>query len=114
MANSPVETARVRIKADAALFHFTHDILLQPDAVANVIKHLKPSARVVASGLKWAGAWAVPVNFLVWLGARHSTTSLHGLQAPWHGLAECIGPMTVTTMWAGGIYIASGTVSGRA
>ncbi len=108
LVNSPVETARIRVKADAALFHFTHDILLQPDAVANVFKHLKPGARVVASGLKWAGAWATPVNFLVWMAARYSTTSLQGLQEPWSGLAEQLGPMKVGMMWADGIYIASG------
>jgi hypothetical protein len=103
-----------RVKADAALFHFTHDILLQPDAVANVLKHLKPGARVVASGLKWAGAWAVPVNMLVWLGAKRSTTSLQGLQEPWRGLVEQIGPMQVEAMWGNGIFVASGTVAGKA
>lgn len=114
LVNSPVETARMRVRADAALFHLTHDILLQPDAIANVVRHLKPGARVVACGLQWAGAWAVPVNMLVWMAARHSTTSLHGLHQPWSGLAERIGPMQVETLWADGIYLATGTVAGRA
>ncbi len=113
LVNSPVETATIRHKADAALFHFTHDILLQPAAVANVIAHLKPGARVVASGLKWADAWAVPVNFLVWMCATHSTTTLQGLQEPWRGLAGRIGPMRVEAMWGNGIYVASGTVAAK-
>ena len=63
---SPVETADIRVTADAALFHFTHDILRRPDAIANVIGHLKPGARVVASGLKWAAPWPMrPINLLV-------------------------------------------------
>src|ERR1039457_1601117 len=41
---SPVETADIPGLADAALFHFTHDILRRPEAVANVIRHLKPGA----------------------------------------------------------------------
>jgi predicted O-methyltransferase YrrM len=113
LVNAPVETARIRVKADAALFHLTHDVLLQPEAVANVVRHLKPGARVVASGLKWAGAWAVPVNSLVWMAARHSTTSLRGLQEPWRGLAEQLGPMNVETMWGDGIYVASRRVVGQ-
>ena len=31
---APVEEARIRVTADAALFHFTHDILQRPEAVA--------------------------------------------------------------------------------
>ena len=54
----PAERARIPLQADAALFHFTHDVLRRPDAVANVMRHLKPGARVVASGLKWSDVWA--------------------------------------------------------
>jgi len=57
---SPVEAAAFNEQADAALFHFTHDILRMPAAMDNVLRHLKPGARVVAAGLKWAApglAW---------------------------------------------------------
>ena len=108
---SPVETARIACRADAALFHFTHDILLRPDAVANVVRHLKPGARVVACGLKWAPAWAMPANLLVLAAALRSVTSLEGLRRPWSGLADCVGPLELTTLWAGTVYIASGRVA---
>lgn len=49
-----IERARQRVKADAAPFHFAHDTLRRPEAMANVLRHLRPGARVVASGLKWA------------------------------------------------------------
>ena len=85
---SPVETAAIAGHADAALFHFTHDILRQPEAIANVMRHLKTRARVVACGLKWADAWALPVNVFVLLAASYSTTTLQGLYEPWSGLAR--------------------------
>ena len=112
---APVETApigQVVRRADAALFHFTHDILCRPDALDHVVAHLKPGARVVASGLKWASGWAFPVNALVLPAALHSVTSLAGLDAPWRELAARIGPLEVESMLFGAVYIAR-SVPGR-
>jgi ubiquinone/menaquinone biosynthesis C-methylase UbiE len=109
---SPVEDADLRIKADAALFHFTHDILQRPEAIANVLSHLKPGARVVASGLKWAAPWLMqPVNLLVLPAALRSVTSLAGLDRPWQRLQEQLGRMTVESRLLGGAYVASGTMA---
>lgn len=108
---SPVESARITCQADAALFHFTHDILLRPQAVANIMRHLKPGARVVACGLKWAPAWALPANLFVAAAALRSVTSLEGLRAPWAILTPYLGAMQLTNVWAGGVYIASGIVA---
>jgi len=106
---SPVETADIRVNADAALFHFTHDILRRPEAIANVISHLKPGARVVASGLKWAAPWLMrPVNLLVLSAALRSVTSLDGLDRPWQLLQDQLGQMNVESRLLGGAYIASG------
>jgi SAM-dependent methyltransferase len=109
---SPVEAALIPEPADAALFHFTHDILRQPQAVANIVRHLKPGARVVASGLKWAGGWASPMNFFVWPAALHSVTTLEGLSEPWSRLADRTGPLTVETLLWGAVYLASGRAAG--
>lgn len=107
---SPVEDADLRIKADAALFHFTHDILQRPEAIANVLSHLKPGARVVASGLKWAAPWLMqPVNLLVLPAALRSVTSLTGMDRPWQRLQKQLGRMTVESRLLGGAYVASGT-----
>ncbi|WP_372526253.1 class I SAM-dependent methyltransferase [Piscinibacter sp.] len=108
---SPVETADIPELADAALFHFTHDILRRPEAVDNVVRHLKPGAHVVASGLKWAGTWAIPVNLLVLPAALHSVTSLEGLQKPWSKLAARTGPLDVESMLLGAVYVASGRLA---
>ena len=106
---SPVETADLRVNADAALFHFTHDILRRPEAIANVLGHLKPGARVVASGLKWATPWLMrPVNLLVLPAALRSVTSLEGMDQPWRLLQEQLGRMNVESRLGGTAYVASG------
>lgn len=111
LLGSPVETADIPGMADAALFHFTHDILRRPEAIANVIRHLKPGARVVASGLKWAASWANPANLLILPAALHSVTSFEGLRQPWSRLAAHTGPLDVETMLLGAVYIASGELA---
>jgi ubiquinone/menaquinone biosynthesis C-methylase UbiE len=106
---SPVEDADLQVRADAALFHFTHDILRRPEAIANVLARLKPGARVVASGLKWASPRLLrPVNWLVLPAALRSVTSLDGMDRPWQLLEEQLGPMEVESQLLGGAYIASG------
>jgi SAM-dependent methyltransferase len=110
---SPVETVPLTGLADAALFHFTHDILQRSEAIAHVMQHLKPGARVVACGLQWAPLWALPVNLLVLPAALRSVTSLEGMEQPWKGLISFLGPVKVKRLWGGGVYIASGRVAGQ-
>jgi SAM-dependent methyltransferase len=71
---APAETARLPGRADAALFHFTHDILRRPEAVAHVVRHLKPGARVVACGLKWTTDWGGLANLFVLPAALRSVS----------------------------------------
>jgi ubiquinone/menaquinone biosynthesis C-methylase UbiE len=95
--------------ADAALFHFTHDILCAPTAVANVMQALRPGASVVACGLKWTALWAWPVNLFVLGAALHSVTSLDGLATPWRVLAESLDELMVESAMAGAVFIAHGS-----
>jgi len=113
LIKSPVEEAEVPILADAAIFHFTHDILRTPSAVANVIRSLKPGARVVASGLKWAGRWALPTNLMVLQAALVSVTSLEGLAEPWSNLARWARIDNVEMMLGRGVYIATASAGGE-
>jgi SAM-dependent methyltransferase len=106
---APASSAQVQGQADAALFHFTHDIVREDAAIANVLSHLKPGARVVASGLQWAPPWMWPTNGFVMLAALYSVTSLEGLGHPWDRVAAHLGDVEVQTALMGGIYIASGT-----
>lgn len=110
LIEAPVENAAIAVRASAALFQFTHDILQRPEAIANVVRHLCPGARVVACGLQWAPFWTLPVNLFVLPAALHSVTTLRGLQQPWRRLAEAIGGLDVETTLAGAVYFASGVL----
>jgi SAM-dependent methyltransferase len=105
---APAAVARVPVQADAALFHFTHDIVREEAAIANVLSYLKPGARVVASGLQWAPPWMFPTNGFVLLAAIYSVTSLEGLVQPWDRLSAHLRDVEVRTALMGGIYIANG------
>ncbi len=105
-----VEEAAIPVAADAAMFHFTHDIMRTPKALANVCSHLKPGARVVAAGLKWAPIRAMPLNLLVWNAALRSTSTREGLARPWSHLEPLLSRLEMEQMLGGTVYIASGVV----
>jgi len=100
-------------RADAALFHFTHDVLRDPEALDHVLAHLKPGAHVVAAGLQWAPPWMVPTNLFVLGAALYSVTCMEGLAQPWTLLAKRLHEVELVTRGFGGIYLASGRVRSR-
>lgn len=106
LLNAPAEDAQIRHAADAMLMHFTHDVLQNAAALDNVLRCLKPEATVVASGLKWAPPWALPVNLFVLPAALHSVSSLVGLRRPWQLLADRLGEPQLQYMLGGGVYLA--------
>ncbi len=97
--------------ADAALLHFTHDVLRDPAALDHVLAHLKPGARVVASGLQWAPPWMLPTNLFVLGAALYSVSSLDGLEQPWTMLAKRLQSFEVRGFPWVGIYVAGGRVA---
>lgn len=108
LIQSSAEDAALGCGADAALFHFTHDILRAPRAVANVAAALRPGARVAASGLQWANVWAWPLNLFVLGAALHSVSSLAGLDRPWSLLADSLQDLTVEPLLGGAVFLAQG------
>lgn len=106
---APAEEAHIDRCADAALFHFTHDVLRRPAALDRVLRHLKPGARLVACGLQWASPWAVPVNLFVWGAAWRSVSSMRGLDRPWSLLAERVRGLGVEELLFGAVFLAHGT-----
>ncbi len=105
-----VEAAGLPAAADAALFHFTHDVLQRPDAVANVMRSLRPGACVVAVGLRWAPRRVALVNLAVWVAARHSVSTTDGLDCPWRHLEPWLENLKVEARWLGAVYLVSGAV----
>ena len=110
LIDAPAEEAAVRGRMDAAMFHFTHDVLREPRALDNVLRHLRPGGRVVAVGLQWAPQWALPANFFVALAALYSVSTFDGLARPWDLLAARLQQFKLRTALLGGIYVASGVV----
>jgi SAM-dependent methyltransferase len=111
---APAARAPIHARGDAALFHLTHDIVRDEPSLAHVLKHLKPGARVVASGLRWAPAWMWPTNVFVMLAALYSVSSLEGLGQPWDKLAAHLDQLSVQSALMGGMFIATGRYHGPA
>lgn len=105
-----VEEAELPRQADAAFFHLVHDILQSPQAVAHILSHLKPGARIAATGLKWTAPWLLPWNTLVGLFAAQSITNFDQLAAPWQPLVDQGVALEVETVLMGTIYVASGAL----
>lgn len=112
LVGAPADEAPIEGLADAALFHFTHDIVRTPAAIENVLNHLKPGARVAATGLQWAHPLAWPVNLFVWGAALYSVTTLDGLDNPWSCLAHYIPGLQARPTWMGGVSMATGVWPG--
>lgn len=108
LITASAEAARWHGRADAALFLFTHDVLQSDEALANVLAHLKPGARIAAAGLQWAPVWALPLNLFVLSAALYSVTTLAGLDRPWQRLAARLDDLQVEPMMGGAVYVASG------
>lgn len=110
LIQSPIEFAEIGALGDAALFHFTHDVMRTHGAVRNVLQNLRHGARVVACGLKWAPVWAMPVNGAVLYAAMRSVSTFEGLRRPWTHLEPQLADFQIEERQAGSIYIASGRI----
>lgn len=110
---TPLAQARLAGSADAALFHFTHDILQDETALRHVVAHLRPGARLAAVGLVWAPPWALLSNLFVLGAGLYSVGSLQGLEQPWSKLEALCGPLELRLPMPGGLFIATGHSSGH-
>lgn len=98
--------------ADAVLFNYVHDISRTPLAVANVLRQLKPGARVAMAGMKYFPWWTGPLNILAWAKNRPYNARPGGLWRPWSLVAaRCDGFVCHSTQWGMG-YIAHGRFKG--
>jgi ubiquinone/menaquinone biosynthesis C-methylase UbiE len=107
---SPIEDAAIPRAVDAALFHFTHDIMRTRNAVANVVKNVRPGGTIVAAGLKWAPLRSMALNPLVWGAAKRSTSTLEGLARPWSYLEQLVPNLLVEEMLAGTVFVVKATI----
>lgn len=110
--NQPAETVQLPALADAVLFNYTHDICRSPEAVRNILRQVKPGARVAMAGIKAFPRWTGPLVLLAWLKNRPYNANPGGLRTPWIGVARhCDDFRWHSTQWGMG-YIASGIYRG--
>lgn len=108
LVESRVETATLP-DADAALFFFTHDLLRTPAAVDTVLRAVRPGGRVVVAGAKRPSLWLLPLAVTAHLVMRRYITTTDGIATPWDLVAARLDDVTVDALFAGCIYIASGS-----
>jgi demethylmenaquinone methyltransferase/2-methoxy-6-polyprenyl-1,4-benzoquinol methylase len=93
---------------DAVLFNYVHDISRSDAAVANILRQLKPGARVAMAGMKFFPWWTGPLNLLAWAKNRPYNVHAADLWSPWDKVARhCTGWQIESTQWGMG-YIAHG------
>ena len=96
LIRSRIEEAAIPGRADTALFAFSHDIARSPEAVENVVQHVKPGGRIAVVGVTWGPWWALPLNLIQWLTMRRGATTYEGLDRPWSNLEKLMPGLQVT------------------
>ena len=106
----PAESVQLPRLADAVLFNYVHDISRTPAAVANIMRFVRPGAKVAMAGMKYFPWWTGPLNLLAWLKNRPYNARAADLWAPWDiVLPYTTGMLRETTQWGMG-YIAHGKI----
>jgi ubiquinone/menaquinone biosynthesis C-methylase UbiE len=111
LIESSIEEAAVPETVDAALFALSHDIMRSPDAVENVVQHVKSGGRISVVGMTWNPWWALPFNLIHAFRLRRGATTYEGLGRPWTHLEKFIPGLQVQRVFRaqyGGYYFALG------
>ncbi|MCU0969847.1 MAG: methyltransferase domain-containing protein [Rubrivivax sp.] len=96
---------------DALLFHYTHDVLRSPAALAALLAHARPGARVAIAGIKYFTGWLAPLNPWVYWKNRGYNGRPGELRTPWDRIAPRLTDWRwEPTQWGMG-YLASGRVA---
>jgi ubiquinone/menaquinone biosynthesis C-methylase UbiE len=111
LIESAIEDAAIPEVADAAVFVLTHDVLRSPEALGNVLAHVRPGGRIATAGGKRAPTWALPANLYLRYAMRRYTTTMEGFDRPWRILAALVPDLRVEQLLLGGAYVASGTTA---
>lgn len=105
---APAESAMFETPADAALFHYTHDVLRSPAALEQVFAALRPGAVVVVAGYKSCRGWRRVFNPWFKARARGYLSTYEGLDAPWSHLLTHVSDFRIhEEYFSGSGYIAT-------
>jgi demethylmenaquinone methyltransferase/2-methoxy-6-polyprenyl-1,4-benzoquinol methylase len=108
LLESSMQEARLEGQFDAVLFHYTHDVLQTPRALANIFAHVRPGARVAAAGVKHPPLWLFPARLYRLWKARPYLTTYRGLDRPWAPLEPYLEDVQVQPVMFGTNYLARG------
>lgn len=95
---------------DAALFHYTHDVLQAPAALAHIFASMRCGARVAVAGLKTTHPLLFPLNLSAWWRGRRYRTTDANLRTPWIHLLRWVPDFTWKPTYLGTGYIGCGTL----
>lgn len=111
---TPAQGLALPAPVDALLFHYTHDILRSPAALARVLACARPGARVAIAGIKYFPRWLAPLNLWVYWKNRGYNGAPGELHSPWDRIAPQLDDWYFeSTQWGMG-YLASGTLKAAA
>ena len=113
-ACAAAETVRLPEAPDALLFHYVHDIIRTPAALANLIGQARPGARIPLAGMKFFPWWAGPLNLLAWLKNRPYNVHADEMRTPWDLLEPHCEGLHVEPTQGGMGYIAHGVLRSAA
>ena len=97
---------------DALLFHYTHDILRSPAAVARLLSRARPGARVAIAGIKYFPWYLAPLNPWVYWKNHGYNGAPGGLARPWSIIAARLTDWRMQPTQFGMGYIGCGIVAG--
>lgn len=106
---SAIEDADIPVTADAALFCAVHDVIRSPQAVGNVVRHLRPAGWIAAGGGKWAPPWMVGVNVMVRATHDPFVADFEGFSDPLALVRRLIPDLKIVDLTGG--YLAVGQVT---
>jgi arsenite methyltransferase len=107
-ACAAAETVQLPQVADAVLFNYVHDISRTPQAIANIMRQVRPGARVAMAGMKFFPWWTGPLNILAWLKNRPYNAKAADLWAPWDIVQTYCDAFEIQATMMGMGYVASG------
>ncbi|WP_280152423.1 class I SAM-dependent methyltransferase [Piscinibacter sp. XHJ-5] len=112
LQRASAEEVELPAHPDAALFHYVHDILRTPQALANLLAQLPPGTRLAVAGMKYFPWWLAPLNLLAWLKNLPYNVHAHELNRPWALLEQHLQGFTWKPTQGGMGYIGRGRVKG--
>lgn len=96
---------------DALLFHYTHDVLRSPAALARLLACARPQARVAIAGIKYFSGWLAPLNPWVYFKNRGYNGAPGELATPWDRILPFLDDWQMTPTQFGMGYIGTGSVA---